>query len=249
MKRNITLIFGLVLILNLSIGQDKITSIDGKTIDCEIISIDSTSISFKIYKNNARLSSYVNLSDVASFVWNGKKTSLHNLDSSLVTVDKQHHQYKDIDIKYPKTLVKLHLLMPTGILVEHNIKNNTTIIFDFVPGFSYLFGELTGLYALKMYILPYMRIEPRIYTTIKKRNLLGKRTKNYSSQFFGFQVKIGIPTPGLESWQTFGPLWGFQRTLGEKGYWNIGLGLGANIYDNEIDYSGIGVFEIGFNLT
>lgn len=149
---------------------------------------------------------------------------------------------------YPKTLVRLHLFVP-GILLEQNIKDNSTIIFDLGTGVLYQYTKINGVSESNLYFNPYLRIEPRIYTSYNKRKLLGKRTDNYSSQFFGFQVKIGFPTSQLEAWQSFGPLWGFQRTLGKKGYWNIGLGLGVTIYNGETVFGEIGDFGIGFILN
>lgn len=53
----------------------------------------------------------------------------------------------------------------------------------------------------------------------------------------------------MEVWKSFGPVWGFQKTLGKSGYWNIGLGLGGIIYDGEINFGFIGDFGIGFILN
>jgi hypothetical protein len=148
----------------------------------------------------------------------------------------------------PNTLIRLHFLVP-GILVEQHIKDYSTIIFDVGTGFSYQYTEINGVRESDFYINPYLRIEPRMYTSFPKRKHLGRRTDYYSSQYAGFQIKIGFPTGQYEAWQSFGPLWGFQRTLGKKGYWNIGLGLGITLYNGESSFGGIGDFGIGFILN
>lgn len=88
MKKNLILIFAILVISSMSYGQDEITRVDGKTIDCEIISIDSTIINFSIYRNKTLLKSYVYLADVSSYTWNKKQYLLHELDSAKVVSQK-----------------------------------------------------------------------------------------------------------------------------------------------------------------
>ena len=169
----------------------------------------------------------------------------------LITMILQSSESQESDTSgfvNPKTLVRLHLIVP-GILIEQNLRNNSTIIFDFASGFQYEYFNINGTSTSEWHFIPYFRIEPRIYTNYNKRTILNRRTDYYSGQYFGFQVRIGIPTNEYDAWQSFGPLWGFQRTLGNKGYWDISFGLGVTIDNNQTYFGGIGNFGIGFILN
>jgi hypothetical protein len=166
----------------------------------------------------------------------------------LIAIQSIQSQERDELPVFPKTIFRLHLIVP-GILVEQQLKSNSTLIFDFGSGFTYYRSEVNGVSESELYFNPYIRIETRKYFNLDQRNFFGKRIDYYSGQYFGFQVKIGIPTVELDAWQSFGPIWGFQRTLGKKGYWNIGLGLGALNYGGDLSIRPIGDFGIGFILN
>lgn len=157
-------------------------------------------------------------------------------------------QNNNTQIEYPSSVIRLHVLAP-GITFEKNIIKNSTIVFDLGSGFSYQYLSVNGESQSDYYFIPYFKVEPRVYRNLKKRKELNKQTNYYSGQYFGFQAKVGLPTKQIDLWQSYGPLWGFQKTFGKKGYWNIGLGFGAFISDKEIDFGGIGNLEFGFILN
>ena len=176
-----------------------------------------------------------------------KKTALL-IFSLLIVLQGLKAQEINSEIEYPKTLVRLHFPAP-GILIEQNIKNNFNIIADLATGLGYQIKIGNGASESNMFLFPYVKIEPRIYTSLEKRKSLGRRTDYYSSQYVALQAKFGFATNQLSAWNSFGALWGFQRTLGKKGYWNIGLGLGVTTYNGIGTFGPIGDFGIGFILN
>lgn len=88
MKRNIIIISGLVIFLNLCIGQDKITRTNGEKVKCQITAIDSTLIYFNLIRNDIKYNTHLKLEDVSSYRWKGKDYLLHDIDSCLIISQK-----------------------------------------------------------------------------------------------------------------------------------------------------------------
>ncbi|MBU1873938.1 hypothetical protein KJ688_09465 [bacterium] len=139
-------------------------------------------------------------------------------------------------IENPRSVLRVELLSP-GLVFERRIKNNSTIVFD-------LGARITPTYSL-YWLNPIIKIESRIYINSKKRRISGKRTDYYSGQYIGLQVGTGKYLNGDTKWCSIGPIWGFQRTLYNKWYWNIGLGPGIGSHNNETNFSVVGGMGIG----
>lgn len=150
--------------------------------------------------------------------------------------------------KYPEKVIRVHVTNP-GIMLEKQIVDNKTFIFD--VGVSFLSGAYFDGSSLDLYfdLIPNIRIEPRIYTSFKKRVILQRRTDYYSSQFFAFQLRGGYYVLNELPILTAGPIWGFQRTLGDKGYWSISLGMGWNQLGDVGMIGLLGDLEFGFILN
>ena len=140
-------------------------------------------------------------------------------------------------IENPKSVIRLKVLSP-GFVFERRLKNNSTIVFDL----GTIFSPTKSIYFLN----PFIKIESRKYINSNKRRISGKRTDYYSGQYVGLQVGTGKYLNNDEKWWSIGPIWGFQRTLYNKWYWNIGLGPGLGSDNTEPSFYIVGGVGIGF---
>jgi hypothetical protein len=139
--------------------------------------------------------------------------------------------------------------VPLGIGFENKLSNNITLLFDAGAVFSYLTTEIGDKWYDEFKLVPYFLIEPRYYVNLKERKELGKRTDHYSGAYGAFKLLAAINISDNEWGFQFGPLVGFQRTLGSRGYWNIGIGVGSTIFKEDIKFGLIGEFRLGFILN
>lgn len=189
----------------------------------------------------------ISLDDMAIFLQ--KNTVMQRilllLTLSIVSFHCSFGQYQEIEsIESPSTVVRLHVL-PPGILVEQSIGQNATIVFDFKLGLLYQYQEINGVSQSYFYTLPALMVQPRFYTTQAKRERLGRRTDYFSGGYVGIPITYAFETKYTYSAFTLGGVYGFQRTLGRKAYWNIAGGLGVTNGVPTI----IGDFGIGFILN
>ena len=152
--------------------------------------------------------------------------------------------YEPDSVKTPNTVVRVHLL-PPGALVEQAIGQNATIVLDFQLGLAYTYQEVNGVAESAFYTFPTLMAQPRFYTTQEKRKRLGRRTDYFSGGYVGIPLVYTFETKSFGSTFTLGGMYGFQRTLGQKGYWNIAGGLG---FTNGIPRL-LSDFGIGFILN
>jgi hypothetical protein len=144
-----------------------------------------------------------------------------------------------------QTIVRLHFIIP-GFGIEQGIKKDMSCVFDLGTGYSSFVNEdENGNKVRESYFNPYFKIEPRYFFDIKKRESLGSRTDFYSGAYAGAIIRLGIPYDKLDFWYSFGPILGFQKTLGKRFYWNISVGLGAQSYHNITKLGTMGEIAIG----
>lgn len=144
----------------------------------------------------------------------------------------------------PNTLVRLHFFS-LGLSVEHKIGEQATILGDV----SYNWENTSENSTSDFIFVPYFKVEPRYYFNLPRRLEKGKRTDYFSGQFVTFQTKVGIPVAYTPNWYSFGPQWGFQRTLGRKGYWSFQIGPVIQGHGSDIRSNFAGDFAIGFILN
>ena len=148
-----------------------------------------------------------------------------------------------------KSVVRLHIVVP-GLLLEQRIGDNKSIVFDIASGFYYYQTSFAdGTKESDLILTPHFRIEPRSYFNLENRAFRGKRTDYYSGQYLGLQLLYGIPTEKVYQQVSVGGLWGFQCTLGKRGYLDLGIGAGLTIYDNTAAFVPLGNLGIGFILN
>ena len=90
---------------------------------------------------------------------------------------------------------------------------------------------------LDLYLTPVVRLEPRLYYNLAKREYKGKRTANNSGNFFGLKTEYQLPyhlvrtdnRRKLRGHVKFIPRWGIRRNLGSNWDFELGLGLGRRV--------------------
>ena len=167
---------------------------------------------------------------------------------SLVTLAGQAQFFDEPVVEYPRSMVKLHLLMP-GILWEKQMVDNATLVVDLATSFAFSYTNIGGNEYTSFVALPYVRIEPRVYLGLQKRAYEHKDIRNFSAQYLAFQARFGIKTGSVYSWQSYGPVFGLQRMIGNKGYIDFGAGLGLYQSGNSAVVGYIGNFGLGFILS
>ncbi len=166
----------------------------------------------------------------------------------LLSTSLKSQTQNDSLVNLEKTIVRLHLL-PLGLGVENYLTENATLLIDIGAGFSYQVTEINGNWDSEFKLIPYLAIEPRIYTNLQTRQEKGKRTDYHSGAYGAFRLQGGIELENEDWYVQFGPLLGFQRTLGKKGYWNIGIGCGSTIVEEDIRFGLIGDLKLGFIIN
>lgn len=144
----------------------------------------------------------------------------------------------------PRTLVRLSLIAP-GLLVEQRIANSATLIFNLWTGFAFQYAEVNGRAVSYSRIYPNFTIEPRFYSSIKKRKVIVSKSNYYSGPYFGFPVTIGFNYSRF----SVGPVIGYMQGLGRKGYWNVAVGPGVTGAMGITQFGFIGGIGIGFILN
>ena len=148
----------------------------------------------------------------------------------------------------PPVIARLHLLIP-GFAAEFVTSRNTSVTTDFNLGFLYRYHNDGYNESSNLYFIPSIRLEPRLYYNQRMREHMGRRTDYFSGQFVALSLVLQPETEAVRSAVAFGPMWGFQRTLGKHGYWNIGFGLGLGSSDGLSYVTTLGEFAIGFILN
>jgi hypothetical protein len=151
-------------------------------------------------------------------------------------------------VNLEKTFFRLHFL-PLGLGIENHLTKNATLLIDIGAGFSYQIIETYGNRDSDFKLIPFLAIEPRIYTNLQTRQVKGKRTDYRSGAYGAFRLQGGIDLENEDWYVQFGPLVGFQRTLGKKGYWNIGIGCGSTIVEEDVRFGLIGDLKLGFIIN
>jgi hypothetical protein len=147
----------------------------------------------------------------------------------------------------PKTLIRLSLLAP-GLIVEQKLSNKYSLVFNIREGISYTHSNMNGETSSTWNFNPYFTFEPRFYintTKIKIGGPAGVRTYYLFGNYIGIPLTFGLRKSSF----SVGPVYGIQKMLGKKGFFNIGLGIGIYKYNDETITGIIGDFGLGFSLN
>lgn len=233
---------------------DQITRTNGKILECRITSVDSTRINLEYYSSGQKVESFLYLDGVSSYTYKGDEVFLHDIkpqdeEPEAVNNKEEKEKYDPIGLHIgdqPQFVARLSLLVP-ALVVEAKLSSNATLLMSAWTGFRYTKTTINGETTQSFDIIPAFTIGPRFYTTIQSREASMKRVDYYSSMYIEMPLSLAID----EDYNivSFGVLVGFQRTLGRKGYWNIGMGLGIAGAESEVKLGPVGELGIGFILS
>ena len=237
---------------------DEITRINGETFSCRIDSVNSNKIYFMVRSSGNEIKTYLNIEDIASYNHKGGKVYLQDIvitqmsrESVSTLKPKSKPPWKTpgyqlhVD-KQPNLIMRLSLMVP-GILVEGKIAPHATLVGNIWMGMEYSWKKVNDETFSNLLIYPGIQFEPRFYTNLEARASRGKRVDYFSGTYVSIPGTIVFL--GEQNFYQVGVLGGFQRTLGKKGYWNIGVGFGLNSYNEQTSVGMISEFGIGFIVS
>jgi hypothetical protein len=201
-------------------------------------------------KDNASLYSYVNSNEketlkVDSIIiaynnwynYNGVEQSNYDTlgkdslpDSSVISQPPSTTQEFKAQQTQKRFNVKINLLS-TGIGLETKITDNISLYIES--------GIDIDLWK-DIFIYPFFSVQPRFYTNLNKRALLGKTTEkfsgNYLSPYFVYMYPIGNLSSNETDWFLYGFTYGFQRKKAKYFYWGVDVGVGLQSYQDHTNY-------------
>lgn len=138
----------------------------------------------------------------------------------------------------PNAIVRLSLISP-ALLIEQKLKADASLSYCLFTSYGYSNPNDKDFYLG-------FRVEPRYFFNQEHRKSQGKRTDYLSGGYLGVPMTVGISrSPFFE----MGPLIGFQRTLGNRGFWHIGFGAGFSTHKGKTYIGPIGSLGLGFILN
>ena len=156
-------------------------------------------------------------------------TSSHDINESNTTTLRKDSINKEI-LEQNLFNIKINIL-GTGAGIETKISNSTSLYIE-----SGIDIELINY----IYINPYIIVQPRIYTNIKKRFNEGKKiTKfngNYISPYFQLIYPITDLSQNPTNWYLFGLTYGLQRSKADRYYWGLDIGFGFLSYQDHTNF-------------
>jgi len=134
---------------------------------------------------------------------------------------------------------------PLGAGVEFQVKDRFTLYTGLGLGINiaYKDNKVKANYPL------FLAASPRYYYNIQKRKNQGKRVDKFSGNYLGISFIKTLSSwgsPDLELVASIGPVWGLQRNIGKSGYYNLGIGFGANFWKDSTSLFVGGSITIGF---
>lgn len=168
MKRSLFVIFVSLLFIGVSQAQDQITRLNGKTIDCEIKSIDSTKIAFLIDISGNQIETNIELTDVLSYKYQGKETIV---SKAKISEALQKSYVKPAEVILADSVEKAHeffIYTYAGEVIPGRLVENKTpfigihrILVDsqeYRPNMVKFFKNETGFYANTKYMISLNKI-------------------------------------------------------------------------------------------
>lgn len=122
-----------------------------------------------------------------------------------------------------------------AVFHERALSNQATLRFQANFGL-HLEGRTIGDNVdFDLFLQPTLRVEPRYYYNLAKREAKGKRTSNNGGNFISLKTEYQLPFTlastdadrRLRGRLSFIPRWGIRRDLGSG--WDFELGLGAGV--------------------
>jgi hypothetical protein len=119
-------------------------------------------------------------------------------------------------------------LLPVGGGVEFGLSENVTILAQVGMGLNLIIieGDTEVLFP------KFLSLSGRYYYNLKSRERQGKRVYGFSANYIGVFAKYVFQDSDTELRGFIGPMWGLQRTLGNKAFFDFSLGLGMDFLED-----------------
>lgn len=180
----------------------------------------------------------------------------------ILNSEAQNIQYKSTRTsKYsPELSEELHKIsfFPLGYAYERKIGDEFTIEAGIDFSFDAYYEDDNVFEDYALVINPTIHVEPRYYYNLEKRYRRGRNVTYNSASYIGIFSELRM-NPLIEEkngidpvYDRFvvGPVWGIQRNLGRRGYFNFNFGYGLLIDENgHAQYDGFSRFTIGIRLN
>jgi len=144
----------------------------------------------------------------------------------------------------PSVIGRISLISPK-LIAEIAPSDHFTLTTGFWIRASFWTKDVTGESVYHPMVSPTFTFEPRYYFNLESREARGKRTDYYSGWYLGFPFNIEFP----DLRYSFGGTIGFQRTLGNRWYWNISFGPGITYANSYFHLDGAGDLGLGIILN
>ena len=144
-------------------------------------------------------------------------------------------------------LLEIQFIVP-GIAIEQPVIGNFSLKYEFSIGFQGSFQSSSeGNTTSEFYVIPYLKFEPRFYFPSKKLN----NSKNLivNGTYISANLAAIIPTNSVNYWFQYGPIFGWQRSIGRKFFIDFGFGLGENSTFNDTKIVPLANFRIGMIIN
>ncbi|MEM6264625.1 MAG: hypothetical protein AAGI38_19085 [Bacteroidota bacterium] len=88
--------------------------------------------------------------------------------------------------------------------------------------------QVSGTPRQKIFTVPYGTLQTRYYYNLNRRKKKGKRIDLFSANYIGLALPYLASTSLSERLYGIGPVWGFMRNFGKRGY--VGFHIGPGFY-------------------
>lgn len=134
------------------------------------------------------------------------------------------HAFSQTSDETPKTSNQLRInFINPAVEIEQTIGNKSTVSAGIGVGYGGGYPDLTiGGSGFINIVTPFLDVQYKRFTNLKKRNARGKATANNSGNFLSIRLltRGASISENVERTSDYdfaiGPTWGLQRTLGEK---------------------------------
>ncbi|NIM16122.1 MAG: hypothetical protein GTO45_29315 [Candidatus Aminicenantes bacterium] len=137
------------------------------------------------------------------------------------------------------TVFKLSLI-PLGGGVEFRLKDSFTLLGQVGVGMSIEVKENDSRVIFPFYA----SISSRYYYNLNKRKAQGKKVDKFAANYVGVILMSVFKSSTVERRFSIGPVWGLQRNIGKKGYFDLNFGFLVNFMEDETKFGG----QLGFGF-
>lgn len=145
--------------------------------------------------------------------------------------------------------------MLAGISAEMGVARTSTVRVSGPVELGFVWQATSSSSDLYAYLRPVVNGEFRYYYNLDKRYAQGKRVVNNSANFIGPIISLYGPAivksdniSVVDFASVFGAVWGIQRNYGQRFNFQLSLGPGIGITEEETSFTPVGQLSFGFRI-